>query len=56
MSEPKRVKAFKEDWIKRAVLAEMEAHNLRIEVYKLQKELAAVTIFGIIKRKVFNGN
>lgn len=54
MSEqPKRVKAFKEDWIKRAVLAEMEAHNLRIEVYNLKKQLESITVWQIIKRKVF---
>lgn len=56
MSEHKRVKnanATKDMWITRAQHAEMEAHDLRIEVCKLQKELAAVTVWQIIKRKVF---
>lgn len=52
MSEPKRVKAFKEDWIKRAVLAEMEAHAFRIRAELLEKQLESITVWQIIKRKV----
>lgn len=39
MSEPKRVKAFKEDWIKRAVLAAEETYS-REDLLRVVKQIA----------------
>jgi hypothetical protein len=38
----KRVRAYKEDWVTRAVTAEVKVHQLQVENNKLREALAAI--------------